>query len=468
MDNQPTPQNQPATPQPPAPSPNVPPAAPVAPPSPVAPPTPPVSAMHPAATTSTPPSPSPAPIPIASATPTPSPAQTNPFITPSPTATPSAQPATPPRKKFSIGKAILICVILALLIGGGVGATFIVMAAQPSSIVASAINNLITAEHISVDGEANIVYNPSSNSDSVTINLKMLSAGANHSSNIQVSTDPSAFGINSPVVSLEVDEVIIDNGNMYFKIKGIYGVLYAADTIMGSIFTTGSYTPSDATLSAIQQISDYAENRWFMVSVEEVMNSSMLSMDAQSKQKYLDGYNCAKDKLNNISSYSNEFSDLYKSHPFINLEQQADSFYNVSLDSTHLAAYSNEILNTKFSKDLLSCANGNITISSNSVTPEEIDRIMDKFPSVSAKIDGFLDYHLTELKISSANDYYSISSDLKFDYDTPVNISAPSDATSILDAVTRINDIISNKYNLSQNQNTTTTTETIEIIEGTS
>ena len=427
MDNQPTPQSQPIPPQPPVPSPSSQPAPPVVPPTPVAPSVPPLPVAQPAPST----------------------------------------PPTPTKKKFGLGKVILVCFILALLIGGGVGATFIVMATQPSSIVASAINNIVTAEHISIDGDVNIVYNPSSSSDSVTINLKMLSAGTDHSSNIQVSTDPSAFGINSPVVSLEIDEVIIDNGNMYFKIKGIYGVLYAADTILGSIFTTGSYTPSDATLSTIQQISDYAENRWFVVSIEEVVNSPMLTMDAQSRQEYLDGYNCAKDKLNNISSYSNEFSDLYKSHPFINLDQQADSFYNVSLDSTHLAAYSNEIPDTKFFKDLISCANENINITKNIITPEEIDRTMEKFPSVSAKFDGFLDYHLTELKISSADDYYSISSDLKFDYNTPVNISAPSDATSILDAVTYISDIISSASSTSQSLDTTSSIETTTVVEST-
>ncbi len=465
MDNQPTPNNQLTTPQPPTPAPSAPPVVPVAPATPAVPPTP----VPPTPSVSAPqPAPATSPTPPAPIAPNPSPVQPAPLTAPSPIAAPATQPTTPPKKKFGLGKAILIACILALLIGGGVGATFIVMATQPSSIVASAINNMVTAEHISIDGDVNIVYNPSSSSDSVTINLKMLSAGTDHSSNIQVSTDPSVLGVNSPVVSLEVDEVIIDNGNMYFKIKGIYGVLYAADTILGSIFTTGSYTPSDATLSTIQQISDYAEDRWFMVSVEEVMNSSMLSMDAQSKQKYLDGYNCAKDKLSNISSYSSEFSDLYKSHPFINLEQQADSFYNVSLDSTHLAAYSNEIPNTKFSKDLISCANENINITNNIITPEEIDRTMEKFPSVSAKFDGFLDYRLTELKISSADDYYSISSDLKFDYNTPVNISAPSDATSILDAVTYISNIISSSYNIPQTQSATSTIENTKIIEGTS
>lgn len=428
MDNQPTPQSQPIPPQPPVPSPSSQPTTPVVPPTPVAPSVPPLPVAQPAPST----------------------------------------PPTPTKKKFGLGKVILVCFILALLIGGGVGATFIVMATQPSSIMASAINNLITADHISVDGEVDIVYSSASSSDPVKINLKMLGAGADHSSTVQVLADPSLFGVSDlPVVLLELDEMVVDNGNIYFRVKGVYDAMFAVDSLMGNLFTSGTYTPSDKTLSIIQQISDYAENRWFVVSIEEVVNSPMLTMDAQSRQEYLDGYNCAKDKLNNLSSYSSEFSDLYKNHPFINMEQQADSFYGISLNTTHLAAYANEVPTTKLSKDLMACANTSIDTSSITTTSEDFDYLQNHFPTISAKIEGFLDYHLTELKVSSTEDNYSISSDIKFDYNTPVDISAPSDATSILDAVTHISNIISSASSTSQSLDTTSSIETTTVVEST-
>ena len=49
-----------------------------------------------------------------------------------------------------------------------------------------------------------------------------------------------------------------------------------------------------------------------------------------------------------------------------------------------------------------------------------------------------MDYHLSELKINSDTDYYAVSTDLKFNYDSTASVSIPSEFTSITDIINEI------------------------------
>ena len=57
---------------------------------------------------------------------------------------------------------------------------------------------------------------------------------------------------------------------------------------------------------------------------------------------------------------------------------------------------------------------------------KDIGRALSSFPDISVKFDGFMYYSLAELKLTGDVGYYTISADLKFDYNNTPNISAPS------------------------------------------
>ena len=69
---------------------------------------------------------------------------------------------------------------------------------------------------------------------------------------------------------------------------------------------------------------------------------------------------------------------------------------------------------------------------------KDIERTLSSFPDISVKFDGFMDYNLAELKLTGDVGYYTISADLKFDYNNTPNISAPSNYTPVKDIINEI------------------------------
>lgn len=411
MDNQPIPtSNAPQQPvsQPPTPPPN---ARPI-PPTPTAGPIPPTSSIPTTPVASVPPAALVSPVqPIASTT---------------------AAPQVDSPKKKSKGLIIGIICAVVLLIGGGVAA-FIVLKTQPSNIIASSINNLLNAKHISVEGNINMATKGAYGNNSVNVNLTMLGSESNYSTTAHAEISLPMLGLYEPI-TLELNEVYISDGKVYAKIKGIKDVLSR-----NNIVTIGGSYVNDYAINIIENIGQTLEDRWIMISLEEILNNPMYPVDEQTKQKVLFTYDCTRNVTNNISNYSGEFSDLYKKHSFIIMQQQPDSFYSISFNPEQLADFGNSIPRTKLFQDLASCTGEDVeVVDSTDFTPESAKIFIERIPNISAKFDGFMDYHLSELKATDDSGYYSISTDLKFNYGDVPSISAPTDYTSITDIINEI------------------------------
>lgn len=380
-------------------------------------------------------------MPSANPTPSASPISTTP-VTPVPPVTPaspvqpiastatSSQPASPKKKS----KGLLIGIICAavLLVGGAIAA-FIIIKTQPSNIIASSINNLINAKHVSVEGNINIATDKTWGDNYINIDLAMLGSESNYSTTAQAKISLPMLGLYSPV-TIETNEVLISDGKIYAKVKGVKEAL----TRQNIVAVGGSYI-NDNTINLIQGIGEILEDRWIMISLEEILNSELYNIDEDKKQEILSTYNCVKDKINNISNYSNEISDIYKNNSFTNMEQQPDSFYSISFDPEKLANFGNSIPKTKLFQDLANCASEDTeVVDSTNFTPESAKIFIEKMPNISAKFDGFMDYHLSELRINSDANYFTVSTDLKFNYDGTDSVSIPSEFTSITDVINEI------------------------------
>lgn len=387
MDNQPTTPAPNNAPQPPAP-------APVTPQPPVAPPTPPV--------TSQPPVPTPTP----------------------------PQPIDS-KKKSHKGLIIgIICAVL-VLIGGCAAAAIIIPKTQPSNMLASAINNLLTAKQVAIDGQVDIATDQLPGDNNIKINLNSLSSGSDYSTTATVQANLPALGIESPL-TLELSDMMMSDGIIYFKVKGIQDIL--TDENISAVATTlGGAANSSATQYA-QKIAALLEDQWISVSLKEIADEFPQLGIAQQ----LDQIECTTNIFKNISQYSNELTGNYINAPFLAMTPQGNSFYGLSLDTTQLANFTNSLPKTQLVKDLASCYNAEINPSTiTQISSSDLEGFAKTFPSVSVKFDGFLDYYLSELKVSNSqdNDAISTTADLKFSYNTGSTVTAPTDTTSIVDII---------------------------------
>lgn len=150
-----------------------------------------------------------------------------------------------------------------------------------------------------------------------------------------------------------------------------------------------------------------------------------------------EAYKCTISTLNQIPSYSDELNNVYSQNSFITMTSGTDSFYNISLDANNLAGFLNAMPSTKLASDLATCLNTDASIANN-VTIDEINSALEYLPQISAKFDGIFDHHLTELKMSEQNDYYSLTTDLKFSYPNNIVVNAPADSRPVMDVVEEV------------------------------
>lgn len=416
-------------------------------------------------------------------------AQTSPAAQPAIIATPTiatepVQPAAPnpqPTKKKKTPLIIALVVFLLLLVGGGTFATFAIIKHQPDNIAMDAMLNLISAKHVSIDGVADITLDDSisqyTNLKSLSLNFNTKHSGFNHSTDVAISFE---LADGTTVMLPEIGEMMLDNGTFYLKVDNLktvytsyrdmissyvsstmesryrYQLIYECyDTAINRDDYYGCYdikisSPEDLAaiesmtnmvLGAIDEIVAYMDGKWFAVSLETILNDELLASLGESvRNEILNTYNCVTDKFGNFDQYTDEFATLYNRYPFIAVIPTDNSFYDVSFKPKELAGYINSLPSTSLYNDLSSCAKNQISISNSSYTVSDSDiaKTLEYLPSISAKFDGFLSYHLTELKVTADEDYYNLTSDFKFDYSDDITVSVPTSTIPVMDLVHQI------------------------------
>lgn len=340
----------------------------------------------------------------------------------------------PNKKKSRKGLIIgMICAAL-VLIGGGVAAAIIVTKIQPSSMMASAISNLLTAKQVTVEGQVSLSASQLPGNNSIVINFNANSSNSDYSTAATIQANLPILGITSPL-TLELSNVMISDGVMYFKVKGLQDTLTEENI---SAVTMGlGFTSASVPISFIQNVSTILEDKWIKVSLEEL--AQRFPQFGLSQQ--MERIECVRGVLGGISKYSSEMTSIYSSSPFLMMEQQNDSFYNLSLKTAELADFTNSLSSTQLIKDLAGCSGVEVNPNTYSkVSSDDLKAFEEQFPSVSVKFDGFLDYYLSELKVSGkqGNGFINATTDLKFFYNTNPTITTPAEATPAADIIQAI------------------------------
>ena len=400
---------------------------------------------------------------------------------------PTGLPATgdvviePTKKKHKKGLIItLICVLAVLLIGGGAFAAAYIINNQPANIIASAVNNFITADQVEIDGSVNFALQDSEEFglESFSLNFDDRASGL---SNTTTATLNINFTNGASAPAIELGEVLLNDGVLYIEANGLQDfydnafrdnikttlmnqILYGSSTtIVTDCVATDDeeeYTDCveesttvvevdpateaaaskavDEILDQIGEIITSIDDQWIEISIDDILSSDMLSTVPDSTRDTIsEAYKCTISTLNQIPSYSDELNNVYSQNSFITMTSGTDSFYNISLDANNLAGFLNAMPSTKLASDLATCLNTDASIANN-VTIDEINSALEYLPQISAKFDGIFDHHLTELKMSEQNDYYSLTTDLKFSYPNNIVVNAPADSRPVMDVVEEV------------------------------
>ena len=406
-----------------------------------------------------------------------------------PGASQSIQPSVPttisntnqnPLNKKPIGLIVGIIITFIVLICGGVFAAFAIIKNQPDNIVLESFSNLTNAKQVAVSGtitftpktEYQTLYGP------ISIKLDTKSSNSNLTSNTKITVN---FAKENKTIELDIGEVLLNNGIFYFKANGISKLYeeisnayseansepYMEQSTSYSYDSTNSQQdcePLDEKLEdtdtyicvyalvpeqntsvtinpaieAIKSIYQEAEDQWFEVSFEDILNSDLVShtLDQNSKDTIKKYYDCSIDVVDKVI-HSNDLSDLYAQNSFVHLEPSDDSFYKLSLEANRLASFVRALPKTKTAKDYAKCLDTEIKEDAlSSITAENFTETIEKLPDIFVKFDGFLSHHLTELKAEKDDQYSSTSVNLNFSYPSnQIDISAPENSRPIMDLV---------------------------------
>ena len=401
------------------------------------------------------------------------------------TEAPETAEATPKKRSKKPLIVTLIVFIILLLCGGGFAA-FAIIKNQPDNVARDAMNNFFNAKRIKVSGSTELsVENASAYGiKSLGVDFDASAADSNHTTS---ATLRIGLTDGNEITLASIGETMLENGTFYLKladVKKTYDnyvkdivapyIESAARSIYYSSVAKGcnayitdystylkcyssAYNNIDASVaniyiasytkklsSATDEVLSYIDGRWFEISISDIMNDEMIAeIGGSINTTATTEYECLTDKLNNFNEYSEEFSKLYDQNSFVVLKPTDNSFYKVTFDSKKLADYTNSAINSKFYKDIASCATTVVSTEQEvpTITSDDIAKVLEYLPDISAKFDGFLSHQLSELKITKNSDYYSVSSDFKFSYPNNINITAPEESTPIMDLVRKVYEI---------------------------
>ena len=307
-----------------------------------------------------------------------------PVAEPAPAAAPAGV-APAPKKKSKAGLIVTICILAALLIGGGVFCLFFfVLRGTPANLVGDSVNNLLTAENFNA-----------------TLNVKPLTAKISKAgSNFEMVADMSlsqgsSFGVNIDAISVK------DDSNTYLKVTGLdnqfvamgFGALIAGNGGLGST-------------SAIQAMNGV----WYKASSDDLKGIGSEYACAFEYNKFL-----SNDGMKVIA-------DAYKANAFFVPKEGAEvkeedgkKIITVTVDQEKLKAFEAVRKSDKYSVSESCKSYGE------SMTKDF------KEGEATLKIDGS---KLVGIKVKD-NDVATIDYEKK-------DISAPSNAKSLADAIKEI------------------------------
>lgn len=387
----------------------------------------------------------------------------------------TTSPAPAPKKSHKKLIAALVAGFLALgLIIGFV--VFMIIKNQPQNIALESFSNLVNAKKVAVSGTVDINLGENAGLGPITVKIDSATSDNNQSGTLGIKVNQPE---SDDAIELEFGEVMMSDGVFYLKASGLKKIY---DSVLSGMLSgsqpTQTYLEDDYSAydvcDAYEDIEEYSncldqidntiqiqedlavtgqtaeaneyienilqkvDNQWFKISVEEILESDLVSgyIDQATKDEILKTYRCMIDVQGNMSNYTQEFADLYGKNQFITLSPDKDSYYKVSLEAGPLTNYINAMPHTKLVSDITACSNADMTeMELEDVSASDVEKVTSNLPDIYAKFSGFFTHRLSDVKINYENSGMSVSSNLSFSYPANLNVSVPENAQSIMDVI---------------------------------
>lgn len=334
--------------------------------------------------------------------------------------TPPSVPAAPDKQSFlsRLREAqkkkyftLTILGVLLLVLFGAAGISF-ALYQQPNNVLGSAFQNALNARHVAFDGTLSTVSSPNT--------VAIVYHGGVAGKAVQLDASFTIAG-NSQKTSLGSSVVYDDKGTLYLKVSGISSLIKSST--------------SSADLQAVYDaIASKIDNKWFMITDNDLQQFGV----TDSGHDILKCYQTFLDQITTNTDQKNKISDLYNKYQFVTIAKTlpdqvingANSFhYQLKFDDALAKKFMNGVSSLASFKQLDTCTGGQLSAGKAEATASP--------DSQSVTTEVWIDkwsHAFTKVKqISTAQDGTKANLETVLDFDKPVTVTAPKDATSLKD-----------------------------------
>jgi hypothetical protein len=323
------------------------------------------------------------------------------------------------KKKLIIGACGII-----LALGIGVFTTFFVNAQKPENVLVAAVMGAIESNAVKLQGNVEYINKNIEDDEFGIKNMKI-------ESDVESQLVPSKQGTNITItttndkeITLELENIILEDGALYLKIAGVKKSLEAFHKEIQE-FELEEY------LDQFNDIIEMMDGQWWKISLE----------DFESDHKYIDQYECTVKTLSEFgknTSQRKEVANLYEKYPLLNVEKTDKKInnatgYDVSLNTENLANFLNNTSDLEIYKKMADCADIDLD-----GIDYEYDKEVFKYhesdeesPVITLYIGGLFNKELKEIASNYKNDDFEYNASIKLTFVDKINIVAPEDSKNI-------------------------------------
>ncbi len=352
--------------------------------------------------------------------------------------------ATEVPKTQKKGKSWLIGVIIATVLFlsiCGAAIWYFVFYNNPDKVAYDAINKLITADNVAIDG--GLVA--SSDDLQIIVDIDSTSNKLPNSSVVKAVITPRNDTEDAFSINLDVGSIQMKDGDIYLQVSGI----------LDSLKEAGIDESDEDNAILIEYLEEF-EGEWWKISIPEIVDEFELGEFGDGIKE---AYTCVVNAAN--KNNSSELAKLYDQNRFIKVDpikeirkgavstqpESGYKYYEVSLDKENLASYINGIPNLDNVKDVSNCLNdvfeeyydGSFEITSENVSASDIDvpenlklyLEISQFGHELRSIQGSYDDNTND-------EVVDFSFGVLFKYDAAPDVSAPSNYRPITELIEEI------------------------------
>lgn len=353
----------------------------------------------------------------------------------------TAQPSAPSKKGKGWLIGIIIAAILFLSICGA-AIWYFVFYNNPDKVAYDAINNLITANNVMIDGGIGVI----SEDMQILIDIDSTSSKLPNSSTVKALLTTTAGGDEESFsINLDIGSIQMKDGDIYLQVSGILDSLKKA-----------GIDEDDEDYALMLDYLEEFEGEWWKISIPEIVDEFELGEFGEGIKE---AYTCVVKAANADNSAA--LAKLYDQNRFIkvdpikeirkdnasSLPERGYKYYEVSFDKDKLANYVNSIPDLDHVKEVSNCLNdvfseyydGSFEITSENISASDIDIPEDlkvyleisQFGHELRSIQGSYD----DTENGEDNEF---SFGIVFKYDAAPSVSAPSKYRPITELIEEI------------------------------